>query len=100
MSLWSPVPALAAPPRTLRFLTGQKRWSGRSIPIPPRRPWSRFLREHGVEVVLALPELGERAARLNFIFNQYVITGRPLIALKMATSSNGMVAEHEVIRAK
>ena len=52
-----------------------------------------LLREHGVEVVLAPPELGERAARLNFIFNQYVITGRPLIALKMATSLNGMVAE-------
>jgi diaminohydroxyphosphoribosylaminopyrimidine deaminase/5-amino-6-(5-phosphoribosylamino)uracil reductase len=52
-----------------------------------------LLREHGVEVVLAPPELGERAARLNFIFNQYVITGRPLIALKLATSANGMVAE-------
>jgi diaminohydroxyphosphoribosylaminopyrimidine deaminase/5-amino-6-(5-phosphoribosylamino)uracil reductase len=52
-----------------------------------------LLREHGVDVVLAPPEFGERAARLNFIFNQYVITGRPLIALKMATSLNGMVAE-------
>ena len=52
-----------------------------------------LLRNQGVEVVLAPPELGERAARLNFIFNQYVITGRPLIALKMATSANGKVAE-------
>jgi diaminohydroxyphosphoribosylaminopyrimidine deaminase/5-amino-6-(5-phosphoribosylamino)uracil reductase len=52
-----------------------------------------LLREEGVEVVLGPPEIGERAARLNFIFNQYVITGRPLIALKMATSANGMVAE-------
>ena len=52
-----------------------------------------FLREHGVEVLLAPTEVMDRATRLNFIFNQNVMQGRPLIALKMATSANAMVAE-------
>lgn len=51
-----------------------------------------LLREHGVEVELAPVELGKRAERLNFIFNQYIVTGRPLLALKMAFSANRMVA--------
>jgi diaminohydroxyphosphoribosylaminopyrimidine deaminase/5-amino-6-(5-phosphoribosylamino)uracil reductase len=51
-----------------------------------------LLREHGVDVELAPVEIGKRAERLNFIFNQYRVTGHPLIALKMAFSANRMVA--------
>lgn len=47
----------------------------------------------GVEVELAPGGIQERAERLNFIFNHNMRTGSPLIALKLAESANGMVAE-------
>ena len=58
--------------------------SGRGIEI---------LRESGVYVEMACEEFQSRATRLNFIFNHNITTGTPLIALKLAESSNGMLAE-------
>ena len=51
------------------------------------------LRAGGVDVVIAPSELEEKATRLNFIFNHRAHFKSPLIALKMALSANGMVAE-------
>ena len=47
----------------------------------------------GMEVELTPGGIQERAERLNFIFNHNMRTGDPLIALKLAESANGMVAE-------
>ena len=52
-----------------------------------------ILREKGLEVELADSETQQRATRLNFIFNHNMQTGRPLIALKLAESANGKLAE-------
>ena len=52
-----------------------------------------LLRNAGVAVELADEPIQVRAERLNFIFNHNMRTGDPLIALKLAESSNGMVAE-------
>jgi diaminohydroxyphosphoribosylaminopyrimidine deaminase/5-amino-6-(5-phosphoribosylamino)uracil reductase len=52
-----------------------------------------LLRHAGVEVELAPDSIREQAERLNFIFNHNMRTGGPLIALKLAESANGMVAE-------
>ena len=58
--------------------------SGRGIEI---------LRQSGAYVEMACEEFQSRATRLNFIFNHNITTGNPLIALKLAESSNGMLAE-------
>ena len=52
-----------------------------------------ILRKSGVYVEMASEEFQSRATRLNFIFNYNITTGNPLIALKLAESSNGMLAE-------
>ncbi len=52
-----------------------------------------WLRKKGIEVLVVPPEWEELSNRLNFIFNHFVVGGHPLVALKMATSANGMVAE-------
>ena len=44
-------------------------------------------------VEMANEEFQSRATRLNFIFNHNITTGNPLIALKLAESTNGMLAE-------
>ena len=52
-----------------------------------------LMRGSGLEVELAPDALREKATRLNFIFNHNMRSGAPLIALKLAESANGMVAE-------
>lgn len=52
-----------------------------------------ILKESGVDVEMAIGEFQTQATRLNFIFNHNITTGNPLIALKLAESSNGMLAE-------
>ena len=52
-----------------------------------------LLTNAGVAVELATEPIQARAERLNFIFNHNMRTGDPLIALKLAQSANGMVAE-------
>ena len=52
-----------------------------------------ILRESGVYVEMADEEFQSQATRLNFIFNHSITTGKSLIALKLAESSNGMLAE-------
>ena len=52
-----------------------------------------ILRESGIFVELADQEFQAKATRLNFIFNHNITTGNPLIALKLAESENGMLAE-------
>ena len=52
-----------------------------------------ILREKGLNVELASPDVQERAGRLNFIFNHNMQTGRPMIALKLAESANGKLAD-------
>ena len=51
------------------------------------------LREAGIKVEVAGPEIRSLAERLNFIFIHNMRTGSPLIALKIAESANGMIAE-------
>ena len=51
------------------------------------------LLQHGVRVQQAPTELETKATRLNMIFNHWSRSKTPLIALKMALSANGMVAE-------
>ena len=51
-----------------------------------------LLREAGVDVELAEPDIRMQADRLNFIFNHNQNTDCPLIALKLAESANGMVS--------
>lgn len=48
------------------------------------------LREFGVEVVSGVLE--EECNDLNLIFNHWITTGRPLVALKVATSLDGRIA--------
>jgi diaminohydroxyphosphoribosylaminopyrimidine deaminase / 5-amino-6-(5-phosphoribosylamino)uracil reductase len=52
-----------------------------------------LLRDAGLKVELADEPIRIQAERLNFIFNHRMKTDRPLIALKLAESANGMVAE-------
>ena len=52
-----------------------------------------LLRNAGVEVELANEPIQGRVERLNIIFNHNMRTADPLIALKLAESANGMVAE-------
>ena len=52
-----------------------------------------LLRNSGLEVELGDERVQAQAERLNFIFNHNMKTGSPLIALKLAESANGMVAE-------
>jgi diaminohydroxyphosphoribosylaminopyrimidine deaminase / 5-amino-6-(5-phosphoribosylamino)uracil reductase len=52
-----------------------------------------LLRNAGVEVELAPDSVRDEAERMNFIFNHNMRTSGPLIALKLAESANGMVAE-------
>lgn len=47
----------------------------------------------GVEVELAPDSVRKEAERMNLIFNHNMLTGGPLVALKLAESANGMVAE-------
>lgn len=51
------------------------------------------LRKAGVEVEIAGSEIQSLAERLNFIFIHNMLSGSPLIALKIAESANGMIAE-------
>ncbi len=53
-----------------------------------------ILRQSGVHTEMAPEEFQSRATRINFIFNHYITVQKPLIALKLAESSNGMIAEH------
>ena len=52
-----------------------------------------ILKNHGIEVTLAPESVQARFTRLNFIFNHQMKSGTPLVALKIAETSNGMVAE-------
>ena len=52
-----------------------------------------MLRESGIQVEMATSEFQSKATRLNFIFNHNITTGHPLISLKLAESSNGMLTE-------
>ena len=54
---------------------------------------SRSYSNYGVRVQQAPTELETKATRLNMIFNHWSRSRTPLIALKMALSANGMVAE-------
>ena len=53
----------------------------------------QILEKAGVSVHLGSKEIQAQATRLNFVFNHNMLKGRPLIALKMAETKNGMVAE-------
>jgi diaminohydroxyphosphoribosylaminopyrimidine deaminase/5-amino-6-(5-phosphoribosylamino)uracil reductase len=53
----------------------------------------KILEKAGIEVTLAPKNFQVRFTRLNFIFNHQIMTGEPLIALKIAATANGMVAE-------
>ncbi len=53
----------------------------------------KILEESGIEVTLAPENFQVRFTRMNFIFNHQMITGEPLVALKIAETANGMVAE-------
>ena len=57
-----------------------------------------LLRAAGIRVEAAEDEFARRASRLNFIFNHKVTTGEALVALKIAETSNGMVAEKQGVR--
>jgi len=57
-----------------------------------------LLRAAGIRVETAEDEFARRATRLNFIFNHQVTTGEALVALKIAETSNGMVAEKQGVR--
>jgi diaminohydroxyphosphoribosylaminopyrimidine deaminase/5-amino-6-(5-phosphoribosylamino)uracil reductase len=52
-----------------------------------------ILRDAGVHVEMADEEFQSRATRRNFIFNHNITTGNALVALKLAESANGMLAE-------
>ena len=52
-----------------------------------------ILRDAGVQVEMADEEFQSRASHLNFIFNHNITTGNALVALKLAESANGMLAE-------
>ena len=52
-----------------------------------------ILRDAGVQVEMADEEFQARATRLNFIFNHNITTGNALVALKLAESANGILAE-------
>ena len=52
-----------------------------------------ILRDAGVHVEMANEEFQSRATRLNFIFNHNITSGNALVALKLAESANGMLAE-------
>ena len=52
-----------------------------------------LLRTAGINVELSDIALQRESTRLNFIFNHNMKTQRPLLALKMAETSNGMLAE-------
>ena len=54
----------------------------------------KILEEAGVLVHLGSKKMQAKATRLNFIFNHNMLMGRPLIALKMAETQNGMVAQN------
>jgi diaminohydroxyphosphoribosylaminopyrimidine deaminase/5-amino-6-(5-phosphoribosylamino)uracil reductase len=51
------------------------------------------LEKAGISVHLGSKEIQAQATRLNFVFNHNMLRSRPLIALKMAETKNGMVAE-------
>lgn len=53
----------------------------------------KILENAGIEVNLAPGNFQARFSRLNFIFNHQISSGEPLIALKIAETTNGMVAE-------
>ena len=52
-----------------------------------------IMKNAGLSVHLGSKEIQAQATRLNFIFTHNMLTGRPLIALKMAETQNGMIAE-------
>jgi len=52
-----------------------------------------ILRDAGVHVEMANEEFQTRATRLNLIFNHNITTGNALVAIKLAESVNGMLAE-------
>ena len=52
-----------------------------------------ILRDAGVHVEMANEEFQTRATRLNLIFNHNITTGNALVAIKLAESANGMLAE-------
>ena len=52
-----------------------------------------ILRDAGVRVEMANEEFQTRATRLNLIFNHNITSGNALVALKLAESANGMLAE-------
>ena len=52
-----------------------------------------IMKKAGLSVHLGSKEIQAQATRLNFIFTHNMLTGRPLIALKMAETQNGMIAE-------
>ena len=53
----------------------------------------KILEKAGISVHLGSKEIQAQATRLNFVFNHNMLKGLPLIALKMAETKNGMVAE-------
>lgn len=53
----------------------------------------KILENAGIEITLAPKDFQARFRRLNLIFNHQMTTSEPLVALKMAETANGMVAE-------
>ncbi|MDQ1909475.1 bifunctional diaminohydroxyphosphoribosylaminopyrimidine deaminase/5-amino-6-(5-phosphoribosylamino)uracil reductase RibD [Paenibacillus sp. GD4] len=52
----------------------------------------RRLREHGLEVTVGVLE--REAIRLNEVFNHYILTRRPFVTLKTASTLDGKIAAH------
>ena len=93
---WSPARPMARPPCTDAILhSGIQTVYVAGLDPNPRHAGNgiEILREKGLNVELASPDIQERAGRLNFIFNHNMQTGRPMIALKLAESANGKLAD-------
>ena len=82
------------PPCTQAILdTGiRKVFIGTTDPNPAHAGKGLDLLREAVSTELAEPDIRMQADRLNFIFNHNQNTDRPLIALKLAESANGMVS--------
>ena len=80
---WSPARPMARPPCTDAILhSGIQTVYVAGLDPNPRHAGNgiEILREKGLNVELASPDIQERAGRLNFIFNHNMQTGRPMIA--------------------
>lgn len=51
-----------------------------------------LLREHGIEVIRAEPEVENECREVNEAFFHWIVTGRPFVLLKMAMTLDGRIA--------